>query len=212
VNQISGVAIEKLRKKLPVEGYTDVVGESFDQTLHSDYLTINHIPGIAQHYSRVIVVIDTAPASHMTAVYFPREGFEFSTSIMKKTNDMSAYHLPIEMRFDGIHTIPILDFVTYLNKQMRTNFTPQTTLYEIIRAVLQMNYCIAYINTGIHSWSLQSFARNTLSDYIPKPIDISGVINSSIKNLENLPPIQNNNPASAPPPPSGSHRGSRGRW
>jgi hypothetical protein len=103
------------------------------------------------------------------------------------------------MRFNGVHTVSILEFITYVNNNMKTKFTPQTTLYEVIRAVLQLNYCIAYINVGVYSWSLQSFARNTLSDYVPKAIDLSGVINSSISNLSNLPPIQNNNPASAPP-------------
>jgi hypothetical protein len=75
-------------------------------------------------------------------------------SIMKGTNDMSAYHLPIQMTFNGVHTVPILEFINYVNSNMGTKFTPQTTLYEIIRAVLQLNYCIAYINVGVHSWSL----------------------------------------------------------
>jgi hypothetical protein len=89
----------------------------------------------------------------MTTVYFPREGYDFSASLIKGTNSMSAC----------------------VNNHMGTNFTPQTTLYEVIRAVLQLNYCIAYINVGVRSWSLQSFARNTLADYVSKPIDISGV-------------------------------------
>jgi hypothetical protein len=201
-NQIRGVAIQKLSQNRPADYTITVEGESFPELLNAEYLTVNHLPGLAQHYNRVIVVIDTAPTHRMTTVYFPREGYEFSASLMKGANDMSAYRLPIQMRFNGIHTVPILEFITYVNTGLGTKFTAQTILYEVIRAVLQLDYCIAYINVGVHSWSLQSFARNTLSDYVPKPINISGVTNSSIKNLVNLPPIQNNNPAdvsSAPP-------------
>jgi hypothetical protein len=71
---------------------------------------------------------------------------------MKGTNDMSAYHLPIQMRFNGVHTVPILEFITYVNNGLGTKFTAQTTLHEVIRAMLQLNYCIAYINVGVHSW------------------------------------------------------------
>jgi hypothetical protein len=149
-NQIRGVAIQKLSQKRPADYTNTVEGESFPELLNAEYLTVNHLPGLAQHYSRVIVVIDTAPAHRMTTVYFPKEGYEFSASLMKGTNDMSAYRLPIQMRFNGVHTVPILEFITYVNNNMKTKFTPQTTLYEVIRAVLQLNYCIAYINVGVH--------------------------------------------------------------
>jgi hypothetical protein len=82
--------------------------------------------------------------------------------------------------------------------------------------VLQLNYCIAYINEGLHSWSLQSFARSTLSDYVPKPVkipqfDIPVVINSSISNLNNLPAIQNNNPADVSSAPPRTNQGQPGQ-
>jgi hypothetical protein len=82
VNQIRSVAIQKLSQKRPA-GYTNTVeGESFQQLLHSEYLTVNHLAVLAQHYNRVIVVIN--PTQRMTIVYFPREGYEFSVSLIKK--------------------------------------------------------------------------------------------------------------------------------
>jgi hypothetical protein len=207
VQEIRGVAIQKLSQKRPADYTNTVEEESFNAMLHSEYLTANHLVVLAQHYNRVIVVINTHPTQHMTNVYFPKEGHEFSASLIKGTNDMSAYHLPIQMRFNGVHTVRILEFITYVNNYMGTKFTPQTTLYEVIRAVLQLNYCIAYINVGVHSWSLQSFARNMLADYAPKPIDISGVTNSSIKNLTDLPLIQNNNPANVSSAPQRTIQG-----
>jgi hypothetical protein len=73
VNQIRGVAIQKLSQKRPADYTNTVEEESFNAMLHSEYLTVNHLPGLAQHYSRVIVVINTAPAHRMTSVYFPKE-------------------------------------------------------------------------------------------------------------------------------------------
>jgi hypothetical protein len=204
VKEIRGVVIQKLSQKWPADYTNTVEEESFQQLLHSEYLTVNHLAVLAQHCNRVIVVIKTDPTQRMTIVYFPKEGYELAASLNRANNSMSTYHLPLHMRFNSVHTVPILEFITYVNSNMGSKFTPQTTLYEVIRAVLQLNYCIAYINVGMHSWSLQSFARSTLVDYVPKlvnvpPIDISGVTNTSIKNLTNLPLIQNNNPISAPP-------------
>jgi hypothetical protein len=59
VNQIKGVAIQKLSQKRPADYTNTVEEESFPELLHSEYLTINHIAVLAQHYSRVIVVINT---------------------------------------------------------------------------------------------------------------------------------------------------------
>jgi TorA maturation chaperone TorD len=177
VKEIRGVAIQKQSNKNPAH-YGDGIEESFNQLLHSEYLTVNHLAVLAQHYSRVIVVINTDATQPMTSVYFPREGYEFTASLNKANKDMSAYHVRLSMRFNRAKTVPILDFITYLNANMGTKVTAQTTLYEVIRAVLQLNYCIAYINEGVHSWSLQSYDRNTLLNYIPKPIDLSGVINN----------------------------------
>jgi hypothetical protein len=153
VNQIKCVSIQKLSQKRPAD-YTNTVEEdSFPQLLYSEYLTVNHLSVLTQHYNRVIVVINTHPTQRMTTVYFPKEGYEFSASLIKGTNDMSAYRLPIQMRFNGVHTVPILEFITYVNNNMGTKFTPQT-LYEVIRDVLQLSYCIAHINEGVRSWSL----------------------------------------------------------
>jgi TorA maturation chaperone TorD len=127
-NQIRGVAIQKISQKKPADYTNTVEGESFNAMLHSEYLTVNHLPGLAQHYNRVIVVINTDQTPRMTSVYFPREGSEFSASLMKGTNDMSAYRLPIQMRFNGPHQVPIVEFITYVNNGLGTKFTPQTTL------------------------------------------------------------------------------------
>jgi hypothetical protein len=51
VNQIRGVAIEKLRKKRSPEYTNTVEEESFNDLLHSEYLTVNHLAVLAQHYS-----------------------------------------------------------------------------------------------------------------------------------------------------------------
>jgi hypothetical protein len=204
VNQIRGVAIQKLSQNRPPDYTDDVEEESFPQLLYSEYLTVNHLSVLAQHYNRVIVVINTDPTQRMTSVYSPQEGYDVNASLNKEKKDMSAYHAPLKTRFDGTHQVPILEFITYVNNGLETKFTPQTTLYEVIRAVLQLNYCIAYINRGVHSRLLRMHDKSILVDYVPAlvkipPIDIFGVTNSSISNLSNLPPAQDNNVISAPP-------------
>jgi hypothetical protein len=87
----------------------------------------------------------------MTSVYFPEEGYELSASLNKANKDMSAYHLPLQMRFNGVHTVPIEEFLDYVNKGLGANLTAQSTLHEVIRVALQLKYCIAYINMNIHS-------------------------------------------------------------
>jgi hypothetical protein len=145
----------------------------------------------------------------MTSVYFPREEYEFSASLNKANKDMSAYHLPLHMRFNVVKTVRIQDFLDYVNVGLGTNLTANSTLYKVIRAALQLEYYIAYINVGVHSWSLQMHDRSTIKDYVPPkmtipPIDIPGVTNCSISNLTNLPPLQDNNVISTPRPPDAS--------
>jgi hypothetical protein len=60
VQEIRGVAVQKLSQKNPGH-YGDGIEESFQELLHSKYLTINHLPGIAEHYNRVIVLINPDP-------------------------------------------------------------------------------------------------------------------------------------------------------
>jgi hypothetical protein len=51
VNQIRSVAIEKLRKKRPADYTDDIPEESFQQLLHAEFLTVNHLAVLAQHYN-----------------------------------------------------------------------------------------------------------------------------------------------------------------
>jgi hypothetical protein len=132
VQEIRGVAIQKLSQKSPADYTNDIPEESFQELLHAEYLTVNYLAVLAQHYNRVIVVMNTDPTQRMTIVYFPKEGYEFAVSLNRANNSMSAYYLPIHMRFNGVHTVPILEFITYVNKNMGTKFTPQSTLYEVI--------------------------------------------------------------------------------
>jgi hypothetical protein len=74
VNQIRGVAIQKLSQNRPPDYTDDVEEELFNDLLHSEYLTVNHLAVLAQHYNRVIVVINTDPTQRMTSVIFPKRG------------------------------------------------------------------------------------------------------------------------------------------
>jgi hypothetical protein len=90
VNQIRDVAVQKLSKNRPAD-YTDDVGEEkFDELLNSEFLTVNHLAVLAQHYNRVIIVINTDLTQRMTSVYFPEEGYEVNASFNKQRQDMSA--------------------------------------------------------------------------------------------------------------------------
>jgi hypothetical protein len=129
----------------------------------------------------------------MTSVYFPKEGHEFTASLNKARKDMSEYHIPLKMRFDGTKTVLLLNFLQYVNQGLLPKFTRNSSIYEGIRAALQLPYCIAYINEGVNLRSLQMHDRSKLLNYIQKSIHISSVISSSISNLSNLNAVQNNN-------------------
>jgi hypothetical protein len=71
---IRGVVIQKLSQNRPAD-YTHTVGEElFDKLLNSEFLTVNHLAVLAQHYNRVIIVINTDQTQCMTSVYSPKTG------------------------------------------------------------------------------------------------------------------------------------------
>jgi hypothetical protein len=74
VQQIRGVAILLLSQKRSADYTNTVQEESFNAMLYSKYLTVNHLAVLAQHYKRVIVVINTDLTQRMTTVYFPERG------------------------------------------------------------------------------------------------------------------------------------------
>jgi hypothetical protein len=61
VNEIRNAAKTELFKKNAVEyeRYYNEILDDFDGMVNDSYLTINHLQGIAHHYRRVIVIIDT---------------------------------------------------------------------------------------------------------------------------------------------------------
>jgi hypothetical protein len=59
IQEIRNIAIEKLSQKRPADYTDDVDGELFDELLHAEYLTVNHLAVLEQHYNRVIVVMNT---------------------------------------------------------------------------------------------------------------------------------------------------------
>jgi hypothetical protein len=51
--------------------------------LNDSYLTINHLEGIAHHYRRVIIIINTDPTQRIACIIFPDEEYILTASLHK---------------------------------------------------------------------------------------------------------------------------------
>jgi hypothetical protein len=75
VQEIRSVATQKLlQKKSEYNFANNIDSEGFEELVRSEYLTVNHLAVLAQHYNRVIIVMNTDPTQCMTTVHFPKEG------------------------------------------------------------------------------------------------------------------------------------------
>jgi hypothetical protein len=91
----------------------------------------------------------------MTAVFFPMKGCDFILKD-KLNND--------------IHTVE--DFIQHINVVLKTDFTGDTMLKDVMRAALESSDTIAYITQNGHSKSLQMKNRSGLKDYVSKSLKI----------------------------------------
>jgi hypothetical protein len=79
-----------------------------------------------------------------------------------------------------------------------SEFTGDSTIFNVFMTAPKLDYTIAYINEEVHSRSLQMWTRNNISDYVPPQINFISippqVNNNSLLNLSNIiPVVQNDN-------------------
>jgi hypothetical protein len=165
--------VEEIRKVadssiLNIEGASDFGDEEEsvgDMAKHT-WMSINHAPGIAAHYNRVIVVINPDVAQRMTAVFLPVRGCHFAVSLSQLDRDMSSYHMSLKDKFSDPNNVNVDVFVQLVNKLFHAELTSDSTLMEVIRTTFECSNTIAYITEGGHSRSLQMKNREGLKDYV----------------------------------------------
>jgi hypothetical protein len=71
VDEIRKIAIEKLYENNPLDfrRYYNIE-ERFDDMADGKFLTVNNLPVLANHYNRVILLINPDPGQRMTSVFF----------------------------------------------------------------------------------------------------------------------------------------------
>jgi hypothetical protein len=140
--------------------------ESVDQMVKHTWMSINHAPGIAAHYNRVIVVINPGETSRMTKVFLPLPKCDFTVSLTLFDRDMSSYHMLLKDKFNDPNDVNVDVFVQLGNKLLHAELTSDSTLMEVIRTALECSDTIAYITEGEHSRSIQMKNREGLKDYV----------------------------------------------
>jgi hypothetical protein len=130
------------------------------------WMSINHAPGIAAHYNRVIVVINPDVAQRTTTVFFPFPKCDFTVSLSQFDRDMSSYHMLLKDKFNDSNDVNVDVFVQLANKLLHVELTSDSTLMEVIRTAFECSDTIAYITEGGHSKSLQMKNGEGLKDYV----------------------------------------------
>jgi hypothetical protein len=165
--------------------------------VNDSYLTINHLQGIAHHYRRVILIINTDSTQCMACIIFPDEEYTLTASLHKQKGDMSLYYVQLKDKFNDTKSVSLEEFLKYINKGLYSKFTGDSTVFDVLMAAFKLDYAIAYINEGVHPRSLQMLNRNNILDYVSPKINTtsipSEIINNSLLNLSNIPVVQNDN-------------------
>jgi hypothetical protein len=140
--------------------------------VNDSYLTINHLQGIAYHYRRVIIIINTDPTQRMACIIFPIEEFTLTASLHKQKIDMCLYYVQLKNKFKDTKSESVEQFLKYVNKVLYSQFPGDSIVFEVLMTALKLDYTIAYINEGVHSTSPQMWNRNTIPDYVPPKINV----------------------------------------
>jgi hypothetical protein len=212
VNERRNVAKTELYKKNVVEyvRYNNDKLDDFDNMVNDSYLTINHLQGIAYHYRRVIMIINTDPTQRITCIIFRDEKYTLTASLHKQKKYMNLYQVQLNDKFKDAKSVSLEEFLKYVNKELYSEFTVDSTIFNVLMVAVKLDYMIAYINEEIHSRLLQMWNRNNILDYVSPKINVisipSQIINNSLLNLSNIPVVQNDNIVSLQYKISHSHR------
>jgi hypothetical protein len=166
VEEIRKVADKSILNTDGVSDFGDEQESVGDMAKHT-WMSINHASWIAAHYNRVIVVINPAETSRMTAVFLPLPGCDFTASLSQSDRDMSSYHVLLRDKFNDPKNVSVDVFVQLANDLLHGELTSDSTVMEVIRTALECSDTIRYITEGGHSRSLQMRNREGLRDYIP---------------------------------------------
>jgi hypothetical protein len=138
--------------------------ESVGDMAEHTWMSINHAPGIAAHYNRVIVVINPGETSRMTKVFLPLEKCDFTVSLSLFDRDMSSYHMLLKDKFNDPNGVSEDWFLQHANEVLHGNLTGDSTLMDVMKIALKSGVMIAYITKNSHSRSLQMWNREVLKD------------------------------------------------
>jgi hypothetical protein len=187
IRQIANSSITNNEDASAFGDETESVGEMAKHT----WMSIEHAPGIAAHYNRVIVVINPGVTSRMAKVFLPLQKCDFTVSLSLFDRDMSSYHMLLKDKFNDPNDVNVDVFVQLANELLHAELTGDSTLMEVIRSALECSDTIAYITEGGHSRSLQMKKREGLKDYVPP---FSEVSDNSIAALgKEIPAVTNEN-------------------
>jgi hypothetical protein len=84
--------------------------------INDTYLTINHLQGIAHHYRKIIIIINTDLTQCTACIIFPDEEYTLTASLHKQKKDMSLYHVKLKDKFKDAKSVSLEEFLKYVNK------------------------------------------------------------------------------------------------
>jgi hypothetical protein len=170
VREIREIANSSITDNEDAFAFGDETESVGDMAKHT-WMSIEHAPGIAAHYNRVIVVINPGVTSRMTKIFLPLQKCDFTVSLSLFERDMSSYHMLLKDKFNDPNDVNVNVFVELANKLLHAELTGDSTLTEVIRSALQSPNTIAYITECGHSRSLQIKNRTGLKDYVPPSLE-----------------------------------------
>jgi hypothetical protein len=118
---------------------------------NEEYLTVNHLPCIADHYIGVIVLINTDQTQCITTIIFTSKGYDFTASLNKVNKDMSLYRVTLKNKFNDSKGVSVDQFLQHPNYKLQANLTGDSIVLEVIRIALQSGDKIVYITQDIYS-------------------------------------------------------------
>jgi hypothetical protein len=169
IRKIANSSILNIEDASAFSSKEELVGKMAKHT----WMSIEHAPGIAVYYNRVIVVINPGVISRMTKVFLPLQKCDFTVSLSLFDRDMSSYHMLLKDKFNDPNDVSVDVFVQLANELLHAELTSDSTLMEVIRSAVECSDTIAYIAEGGHSRSLQMRNRTGLKDYVPPFLEVS---------------------------------------
>jgi hypothetical protein len=79
----------------------------------------------------------------MACIIFPDEEYTLTASLHKQKKDMSLYHVHLKDKFKDAKSVSLEEFLKYVNKGLYSEFTGDSTVFNILFRAFKLDYTIA---------------------------------------------------------------------